>query len=326
MSTKLVADATGVQDSISCRLHIEQYKKKKRRRVKFFMAIHFKELKNYKNNRNIRAVVMNGSQHVNVYEPSMDDVQFILDSQKEWVSLEDGVTITDEDFIREFLPRFTDIEGIEDMTDEEISDVIENPTVALLSINAEIESIVTEIYRHITVLARRQLQSADFEAETMLAHKESFDRTIAMASKYSREQETPQKIQDAVERLTKAYSTGAEDALFNKDDLENIEITEEDRSNLIDLIERVNKKEEELKATNDKKEPVEVKVEKQVDKDGQKDENNHEAGIAIDMNSVKKNEESGDVFTSDGKNLSKMMEERRKRFSDPKKKADVSFD
>ena len=289
------------------------------------MAVHFRKLKNDQENRSVRAVIMNGSEHINVYEPSLKDVRAIIDAQEGWVSVEDGVNISDEDVLKKLIPMLTDIEGMEDMTDEEIMDVANNPSVSFLSVQSEIQSIIIEIYRHIVVLSRRQLQDADFELETMLTQKESFDRTIAMATKYGKDKDLPAKLQKALDDMTEAYN--------NLDDSDTKEILEKYmESNVQDSI--FPTKEDEPKAkpdsnnlsnANNVSEDLLKAIQKNVPESTKIMKGEQDLSGVTKETTVKK--DGNAVYTSDGsKNLTEMIEQSKKRFADKSKNKDVNLD
>lgn|SRR5574344_493583 len=289
------------------------------------MAVHFRKLKNDQENRSIRAVIMNGSEHINVYEPSLKDVRAIIDAQEGWVSVEDGVNISDEDVLKKLIPMLTDIEGMEDMTDEEILDVANNPSVAFLSVQSEIQSIIIEIYRHIVVLSRRQLQDADFELETMLTQKESFDRTIAMATKYGKDKDLPAKLQKALDDMTEAYN--------NLDDAETKEVLEKYmESNVGGSIfpEKEDKPKAEsqsnnLSNANSVSEDLLKAIQKNVPESTKIMKGEQDLSGVTKETTVKK--DGNAVYTSDGsKNLTEMIEQSKKRFADKSKNKDVNLD
>ena len=289
------------------------------------MAVHFRKLKNDQENRSIRAVIMNGSEHINVYEPSLKDVRAIIDAQEGWVSVEDGVNISDEDVLKKLIPMLTDIEGMEDMTDEEILDVANNPSVAFLSVQSEIQSIIIEIYRHIVVLSRRQLQDADFELETMLTQKESFDRTIAMATKYGKDKDLPAKLQKALDDMTEAYN--------NLDDAETKEVLEKYmESNVGGSIfpEKEDKPKAEsqsnnLSNANSVSEDLLKAIQKNVPESTKIMKGEQDLSGVTKTTTVKK--DGNAVYTSDGsKNLTEMIEQSKKRFADKSKNSDVNLD
>lgn len=285
------------------------------------MAVHFRKLKNDQENRSIRAVIMNGSEHIKVYEPSLNDVKAIIDAQEGWVSVEEGVNISDEDVLRKLIPMLTDIEGMEEMSDEEILDVANNPSVSFLSIQSEIQAIIIEIYRHIVILSRRQIQDADFELETMLTQKESFDRTIAMATKYGKDKDLPQKLQTALDDMMTAYNEmddseakrildkytspggGLDDEKINvsKDAI----MDDDDYSNVSeDLLKAIQKHAPEAKKNLD---------------------NEQDLSDVVTDTSTKK--EDSAVYTSDGSlNLTEMIEKNKQRFSNKKNNTDINLD
>lgn len=164
----------------------------------------FKQLRNDASNRSIRAVIPNGSKHIRVYEPSAKDVEYVLDAQEEYIT-QDGYKSSAENLIRDLYPRFTDITGLDEMTDEEIGDVIANPSIALMTLKTEIESILSEIYMMLVSSSRNQMVISDFEMQSMEIQKESSDRIWAMASKYSDDAQLPDKIDKAREAISEAY-------------------------------------------------------------------------------------------------------------------------
>ena len=289
------------------------------------MAVHFRKLKNDQENRSVRAVIMNGSEHINVYEPSLKDVRAIIDAQEGWVSVEDGVNISDEDVLKKLIPMLTDIEGMEDMTDEEIMDVANNPSVSFLSVQSEIQSIIIEIYRHIVVLSRRQLQDADFELETMLTQKESFDRTIAMATKYGKDKDLPAKLQKALDDMTEAYNS--------LDDSETKEVLEKYmESNVQDSIfptkedePKANSQSNNLSNANNVSEDLLKAIQKNVPESTKIMKGEQDLSGVTKETTVKK--DGNAVYTSDGsKNLTEMIEQSKKRFADKSKNRDVNLD
>ena len=290
------------------------------------MAVHFRKLKNDQENRNIRAIVMNGSEHINVYEPSLEDIKTIMDAQEGWVSVEDGVHISDEDVLRKLIPMLTDIEGMEDMTDEEVMDVANNPSVAFLSVQSEIESIIIEIYRHIVVLSRRQLQDADFELETMLTQQESFDRTIAMATKYGDDKELPAKLQKALENVTEAYN--------NLDDSDVKEVLEKymESDTILSAEEDEPKDGDEDKPQSDGpnnasnvSEDLLRAIQKNVPEGTKIMKGEQDLSDVTKTTTVKKDGDA--IYTSDGsQNLTEMIEQSKKRFADKSRNSGVNLD
>lgn len=288
------------------------------------MAVHFRKLKNDQENRSVRAVIMNGSEHINVYEPSLKDVRAIIDAQEGWVSVEDGVNISDEDVLKKLIPMLTDIEGMEDMTDEEILDVANNPSVSFLSVQSEIQSIIIEIYRHIVVLSRRQLQDADFELETMLTQKESFDRTIAMATKYGKDKDLPAKLQKALDDMTEAYN--------NLDDSDTKEILEKYMESNVGSIfpEKDDKPKDKSQSNNvsnanSVSEDLLKAIQKNVPESTKIMKGEQDLSGVTKTTTVKK--DGNAVYTSDGsKNLTEMIEQSKKRFADKSKNKDVNLD
>lgn len=147
--------------------------------------VKFQALQNDLNNRRIREIIMASGLTINVYEPSKEDVGVILDLQERWVDPENPEvrTITGVDIIRDLFPILTDLEGIEEMTDEEIQHVADNPSLAYLQLQIEVETILTEVYKTHVLSARKNLLDTDFQLEATKVEAETFNRSIALAIK-----------------------------------------------------------------------------------------------------------------------------------------------
>ena len=214
--------------------------------------VHFRQLKNDKNNRNIRAVVPNGPSHINIFEPSTDDIMFILDEQENFI-VQDGYQATGIQLIKKLFPRFTDIEGLDELTDEEIEDVINNPTIALMSVKTHIDAILSEVYRMIATTSRNKLLEADFDLETTMIQKESFDNTIAMANRFQGNSELEDSFKKMVEIMNRVDENSDEKEVqemiketqrLSKEMKEKAKPeSETKRDNIVDLIKKQSKDE-----------------------------------------------------------------------------------
>lgn len=166
------------------------------------------DLKNTAEDRKIRDVVMSAGSSINVYEPTIEDIDEIIDLQKKWVE-NDDMQIAGIEVIKVLFPMLTDMEGIDDMTDEEISDVVNNPTNALLQIQYHIETIITEVYKTALLKTRKEILDADLSVESYKVGEETIGRTIALSAKNNNT--TEKEIIKKIEKANEEYETAVEE-------------------------------------------------------------------------------------------------------------------
>lgn len=97
--------------------------------------VQFNSFYNDPNNRQILEVINTPTGAVTIFEPSKDDVNKIM-QLKEMVDAfnqenvdENLLDINGTTILKELIPLLTDLEIDPDMTDEEMAQIIENPTV-----------------------------------------------------------------------------------------------------------------------------------------------------------------------------------------------------
>ena len=166
------------------------------------------DLKNTAEDRKIRDVVMSAGSSINVYEPTIEDIDEIIDLQKKWVE-NDDMQIAGIEVIKVLFPMLTDMEGIDDMTDEEISDVVNNPTNALLQIQYHIETIITEVYKTALLKTRKEILDTDLSVESYKVGEETISRTIALSAKNNNT--TEKEIIKKIEKANDEYETALEE-------------------------------------------------------------------------------------------------------------------
>lgn len=167
-----------------------------------------KDLKNTTEDRKIRDVVMSAGTSINVYEPTIEDIDTIIDLQQKWVE-NDDLQIAGIDVIKVLFPMLTDMEGIEEMTDEEIADVVNNPTNALLQIQYHIETIITEVYKTALLKTRKEILDTDLSVESYKVGEETISRTIALSAKNNNT--TEKEIIKKIEKANEEYETAVEE-------------------------------------------------------------------------------------------------------------------
>ena len=160
-------------------------------------------LKNTKEHRKIRDVVMSSGSTVNIFEPTLEEIDEILILQDEWVS-DEGMNISGADVVKVLFPMLTDLEGIDEMTESEVQEVIDNPSNAFIQIQYHIETIITEVYKTAILKARKEILEKDLEVENYKVSEEVFDRTLSLAAKNNGTKEVFDKLQEAEEEFKQA--------------------------------------------------------------------------------------------------------------------------
>ena len=163
-------------------------------------------LKNTKEYRKIRDVVMSSGSTVNIFEPTLEEIDEILKLQDEWVS-DEGMNISGADVVKVLFPMLTDLEGIDEMTESDVQEVIDNPTNAFIQIQYHIETIITEVYKTAILKARKEILEKDLEVENYKVSEEVFDRTLSLAAKNNGTKEVFDKLQEAEEEFKQAEET-----------------------------------------------------------------------------------------------------------------------
>ena len=160
-------------------------------------------LKNTKEYRKIRDVVMSSGSTVNIFEPTLEEIDEILILQDEWVS-DEGMNISGADVVKVLFPMLTDLEGIDEMTESDVQEVIDNPSNAFIQIQYHIETIITEVYKTAILKARKEILEKDLEVENYKVSEEVFDRTLSLAAKNNGTKEVFDKLQEAEEEFKQA--------------------------------------------------------------------------------------------------------------------------
>ena len=160
-------------------------------------------LKNTKEYRKIRDVVMSSGSTVNIFEPTLEEIDEILNLQDEWMS-DEGMSISGADVVKVLFPMLTDLEGIDEMTESDVQEVIDNPSNAFIQIQYHIETIITEVYKTAILKARKEILEKDLEVENYKVSEEVFDRTLSLAAKNNGTKEVFDKLQEAEEEFKQA--------------------------------------------------------------------------------------------------------------------------
>ena len=161
--------------------------------------IQFNSFYNDPNNRQILEVINTPTGAVTIFEPSKDDVNKIM-QLKEMVDAfnqenvdENLLDINGTTILKELIPLLTDLEIDPDMTDEEMAQIIENPTVELSLITSVLSSVVTNIYTLMIMNFKNNLELRNMVDQT----EEISDSALAMfISKQSKTDEGRKQIEE----------------------------------------------------------------------------------------------------------------------------------
>lgn len=161
--------------------------------------VQFNSFYNDPNNRQILEVINTPTGAVTIFEPSKDDVNKIM-QLKEMVDAfnqenadENLLDIKGTTILKELIPLLTDLEIDPDMSDEEMAQIIENPTVELSLITSVLSSVVTNIYTLMIMNFKNNLELRNMVDQT----EEISDSALAMfISKQSKTDEGRKQIEE----------------------------------------------------------------------------------------------------------------------------------
>lgn len=170
--------------------------------------VQFRDLLNDENDRKIREVVFIGGETIHVYEPSKKNIEEIIDLQDRFISGENktNIKIGETDLLRIFFPMLTDVTGMEDLSDEEVGRVAENPSLAYIQASHVMEGIITEVYKTVILQARNKVMDVDFQLESLTHQNELIERTLGLASKNKTTSGAAKKVSDAHKKVIEAQN------------------------------------------------------------------------------------------------------------------------
>lgn len=170
------------------------------------MTVKISKLKNKAEKRNIREVVSVNGDIINIFEPTEEDVRQIMEYQEKYLQGED-FEITGAELIKVFFKLLTDIDGIDDLTDEEIDDIVENPSVAFLMVQSVIEGIILDVFRYIVSNARNEVVMADFSAQAEIAQTDLLESVLKYTADKYDASELLEDIKKKTDKLQTAIDT-----------------------------------------------------------------------------------------------------------------------
>lgn len=109
----------------------------------------------------------------------------------------------------------TDIEGIDELTDEEINAIVAEPSLAYLQVEQVIKGIIVEIYKTLVITSRTELIEMDLIKENENVQNTALDAIMKQAAKVYGAEDLLQKIENASENLRKAQANELQKDLNN---------------------------------------------------------------------------------------------------------------
>lgn len=166
------------------------------------MSVNIKKLKN---DGRIREIITYQGEVIKVYEPTKQVIEEVFRLQEEFMS-EDDISKVEVSGLQmlELFKKLTDIEGLEDCTEEELQAIIEDPTPAFLMVQNVMEGIITEIYKMVILSAKNRIMEQDFNVKASGVMNDMFGYATAYASQSKEYAEKMAKIDKSTQELAKA--------------------------------------------------------------------------------------------------------------------------
>lgn len=166
--------------------------------------VQFNNLKNVEEEKKIIATIQSPTGPINIFEPTADDTAAIMNMNElvdyfntDHDSDDDVIPITGVRVVRDLYPRLTDIEGFDDLSDEDIQQVIDNPTQALMTVNAYINQLIYRTYTLMVLTYKNNLYLQHMENLVADVSDETMNMIVEAASKTD-------EGRDAIEGLSKS--------------------------------------------------------------------------------------------------------------------------
>lgn len=179
------------------------------------MGVQAKNLISRKGNRAIRkSVFTSNGDSIIIYEPTRDDIAKIMEMQERWVQNQtaDGLEFEPDQYqvIRELFPLLTDIEGLEDLTDEEIQELDENPNILFMQAAQVVQQIIAEVFSLIVLNYDKSIAESEAIIATNTSVLNTIQNTVVQASIEAGDPTLFDKINEEIE---KEYEKGSLESL-----------------------------------------------------------------------------------------------------------------
>ena len=179
------------------------------------MGVQAKNLISRKGNRAIRkSVFTSNGDSIIIYEPTREDIAKIMEMQERWVQNQtaDGLEFEPDQYqvIRELFPLLTDIEGLEELTDEEIQELDENPNILFMQAAQVVQQIIAEVFSLIVLNYDKSIAESEAIIATNNSVLNTIQNTVIQASIEAGDPTLFDKINEEVE---KEYQKGSLESL-----------------------------------------------------------------------------------------------------------------
>ncbi|HFI0463203.1 TPA: hypothetical protein ACGO1T_000547 [Streptococcus suis] len=186
------------------------------------MPVLLNKLINKPENRQIRKIINVAGESIKVFNPTREDVERIVDVQERWINSDNSeVTISGEDMVRILFPMLTDIEGFENLSDSEVAEISNNPSMLYMQLQFEIEGIILDVYNTLLAAHKRHIKYLDLEVGLQTDAVNALNEMFANAP--AKEQE---KIKDQLAEIEEFKSDQLKLVIDNT--LDTVESSEEE--------------------------------------------------------------------------------------------------
>lgn len=198
----------------------------------FNLGINIKGMKVSPERRQVREIINTPQGSIEVYEPTMDDIAVIIDMQvdQDFGEVTGVVSFDGIRVIKELFPLLTNIEFGE-LSDEELEEIVENPTVHLLITQQVLAQIVSESNKlYVERIKTEMMNTESIMAQVSLMN--SIPTSIVeQAKRDGKVSELMGKVQDASDEFEKVSNMAEKDRqeveeLFETLEKEDLEVGE----------------------------------------------------------------------------------------------------
>lgn len=179
--------------------------------------------------RKVREIINASGEQVTVFEPGKDEMEKIIEYQEKVenqrvdrlrkenpdasieeikeLAKDNHIQVDGMDVIKVFFPLLTDIE-IGDLTDEQINNIVDNPSMALIQAQQVLETIFVEVYKTMILSAKNAISQVDL---LRLASEDTEDlvkRSALVAAKMNGNDDKIAKVASAELALAEAKLNG----------------------------------------------------------------------------------------------------------------------
>lgn len=165
--------------------------------------VKFKDLSNgSQENRGVREVIFANGDTITVFEPDKQDIDKVFALQEKYIDEEnpEKLSLTGKDII-ELFGILTDVEGLDELTEEEVNEVIDNPSIALLQAQNVIEGIVTEVYKMVILSLKNHILETELNMESARTTSEIMEKTLKLAQRNGQSKEYAKKVEKAKKKV-----------------------------------------------------------------------------------------------------------------------------